>query len=152
MYTHALPLRPVPASHQDQWYDCVRLGFLTEQMIVLPQCAASPLSSGSCCAVCESCTYNHRIYSNGQRFTSPDQPCLVCSCQVNASLCLHQHNALLLTSKPSDTACLSSQHGSVECERRPCPPLNCSNSYTPPGECCPKCPGTQTQTVICEMT
>lgn len=91
MYTHALPLHPVPASHQDQWYDCVCLGFLPEQRTVLPQCAASPLSSGSCCAVCESCTYNHRIYSNGQRFTSPDQPCLVCSCQVNTSLCLHDH-------------------------------------------------------------
>ncbi|KAM3609081.1 uncharacterized protein V6R79_009469 [Siganus canaliculatus] len=67
--------------------------------------------TGSCCAACESCTYNHRIYSNGQRFTTPDQPCHMCTCQ----------------------------HGSVECERRPCPSLNCSNSYTPPGECCPKC-------------
>lgn len=37
---------------------------------------------GSCCAVCESCTYNHRIYSNGQRFTTPDQPCHVCTCLV----------------------------------------------------------------------
>ncbi|KAA8590177.1 hypothetical protein FQN60_014111 [Etheostoma spectabile] len=67
---------------------------------------------GSCCAVCESCTYNHRIYSNGQRFITPDHPCHICTCE----------------------------RGSVECERRPCPPLNCSNSYTPPGECCPKCP------------
>ncbi|XP_034734849.1 kielin/chordin-like protein isoform X1 [Etheostoma cragini] len=67
---------------------------------------------GSCCAVCESCTYNHRIYSNGQRFMTPDHPCHICTCE----------------------------RGSVECERRPCPPLNCSNSYTPPGECCPKCP------------
>ncbi|CAK6951146.1 kielin/chordin-like protein [Scomber scombrus] len=68
--------------------------------------------TGSCCAVCESCNYNHRIYSNGQRFTTPDQPCLICTCL----------------------------HGTVECERRPCPPLNCTNSYTPNGECCPKCP------------
>uniref|UniRef100_H3DPF7 Kielin cysteine rich BMP regulator n=1 Tax=Tetraodon nigroviridis TaxID=99883 RepID=H3DPF7_TETNG len=67
---------------------------------------------GSCCASCESCTYNHRIYANGQRFATPEQPCHVCSCQ----------------------------YGSVRCERSPCPPLNCSNSYTPPGECCPKCP------------
>ncbi|XP_042352823.1 kielin/chordin-like protein [Plectropomus leopardus] len=67
---------------------------------------------GSCCPVCESCTYTHRIYSNGQRFTTPDHPCHICTCQ----------------------------HGSVECKRRPCPPLNCSNSYTPPGDCCPKCP------------
>ncbi|XP_063753849.1 kielin/chordin-like protein isoform X3 [Eleginops maclovinus] len=76
------------------------------------ECLHPSKNTGSCCAVCESCTYNHRIYSNGQRFTNPDHPCNICTCQ----------------------------HGSVECERRPCPPLNCSNSYTPPGECCPKCP------------
>ncbi|KAM9854759.1 kielin/chordin-like protein [Aulostomus maculatus] len=68
--------------------------------------------TGSCCAVCESCTYNHRIYSNGQRFATPDQPCHICTCL----------------------------RGTVECERRACLPLNCTNSYTPPGECCPKCP------------
>ncbi|XP_034389852.1 kielin/chordin-like protein [Cyclopterus lumpus] len=75
-------------------------------------CLHPSKTTGSCCALCESCTYNHRIYSNTQRFTTPDHPCHICTCQ----------------------------HGSVECERRPCPPLNCSNSYTPPGECCPKCP------------
>ncbi|XP_049429825.1 kielin/chordin-like protein [Epinephelus fuscoguttatus] len=76
------------------------------------ECLHPTKITGSCCAVCESCTYNHRIYSNGQRFTTPDHPCHICTCQ----------------------------HGSVECERRPCPPLNCSNPYTPAGECCPKCP------------
>lgn len=43
------------------------------------------ISLGSCCAVCESCTYNHRIYSNGQRFTTPDHPCHICTCQVSKS-------------------------------------------------------------------
>lgn len=38
---------------------------------------------GSCCAVCENCNYNHRIYSNGQRFTTPDQPCHICTCLVS---------------------------------------------------------------------
>ncbi|KAM6936923.1 kielin/chordin-like protein [Xenentodon cancila] len=72
--------------------------------------------TGSCCEVCESCTYNHRIYSSGQRFTTPDQPCHICTCL----------------------------HGTVECERQACPPLNCTNLHTStllqPGECCPKCP------------
>ncbi|XP_026167747.1 kielin/chordin-like protein isoform X2 [Mastacembelus armatus] len=76
------------------------------------ECLHPTKNTGSCCAVCESCTYNHRIYSNGQTFLNPDQPCQICICQ----------------------------HGTVECERRPCPPLNCNNSYTPPGECCSKCP------------
>ncbi|XP_072241827.1 kielin/chordin-like protein [Leuresthes tenuis] len=67
--------------------------------------------TSSCCEVCESCTYNHRIYGNGQRFTTPDQPCHICTCL----------------------------YGTVNCERQNCPQLNCTNSYTPPGECCPKC-------------
>ncbi|XP_028287666.1 kielin/chordin-like protein isoform X2 [Parambassis ranga] len=66
----------------------------------------------SCCADCESCTYNNRIYSNGQTFTTPDHLCQVCTCQ----------------------------YGTVQCERQPCPLLNCDNAYTPPGECCQKCP------------
>ncbi|KAM9377036.1 kielin/chordin-like protein [Pholidichthys leucotaenia] len=68
--------------------------------------------TGSCCAECDSCTYNNRIYSNGQTFATPDQPCHICTCL----------------------------HGTVQCERRPCSPLNCTNSYTPPGACCLKCP------------
>ncbi|XP_036068311.1 kielin/chordin-like protein isoform X3 [Oryzias melastigma] len=68
--------------------------------------------TGSCCEVCESCTYNHRIYNNGQRFTTPELPCHICMCL----------------------------YGTVECERQACPSTNCSNPYTPPGECCPQCP------------
>ncbi|XP_075885031.1 kielin/chordin-like protein [Nelusetta ayraudi] len=77
-----------------------------------PECRHPTKTTASCCSECESCTYSHRIYSSGQRFATPERPCHVCTCL----------------------------RGSVECERRPCPPLNCSNSYTPPGECCPKCP------------
>ncbi|MED6247802.1 hypothetical protein ATANTOWER_017344 [Ataeniobius toweri] len=76
------------------------------------ECLHPSKITGSCCKICDSCTYNHRVYSNGQRFTTPDQPCHICTCL----------------------------HGSIHCERRTCPPLNCTNSYTPPGECCPKCP------------
>uniref|UniRef100_A0A1A8B690 Kielin/chordin-like protein n=1 Tax=Nothobranchius furzeri TaxID=105023 RepID=A0A1A8B690_NOTFU len=77
-----------------------------------PNCLHPSRVTGSCCEECDSCTYNHRIYSNGQRFTTPDQPCHICTCLL----------------------------GSVQCERRTCPPLTCTNSSTPPGECCPKCP------------
>ncbi|XP_038124813.1 kielin/chordin-like protein [Cyprinodon tularosa] len=77
-----------------------------------PECEQPSNNKGSCCGNCDSCTYNHQVYSNGQRFTPPDQPCNTCTCL----------------------------HGSVHCERQPCPLLNCINPYTPPGECCPKCP------------
>ncbi|XP_072290734.1 kielin/chordin-like protein [Eucyclogobius newberryi] len=68
--------------------------------------------TGTCCPVCDSCTYNHRIYNNEQRFTSPEQPCQICTCL----------------------------RGTVECERRACPPVTCINPSIPPGECCSKCP------------
>ncbi|KAM6960594.1 kielin/chordin-like protein [Aplochiton taeniatus] len=80
------------------------------------ECADPVIDPQRCCPICkdpcESCTYQQRVYANGQTFTAPDQPCHVCTCQ----------------------------DGMVECKRRPCPPLNCSNAHTPPGECCPKCP------------
>lgn len=105
---------------------------------------ASLLPSGSCCALCESCTYNHRIYSNGQRFSTPDQPCQVCACQVNMSLFKQtQHTPVHF--QTHNTAFSSPQYGSVVCDRSPCPPLNCSNPYTPPGQCCPKCPGNESR-------
>ncbi|XP_055365980.1 kielin/chordin-like protein isoform X2 [Betta splendens] len=72
--------------------------------------AATP--AGSCCAACDGCTFNRRVYSDGQRFLEPEQPCHICLCH----------------------------HGSVTCEPRACPPLNCTDPHTPPGECCPKCP------------
>ncbi|XP_029952600.1 kielin/chordin-like protein [Salarias fasciatus] len=76
------------------------------------ECQHPTRNRDSCCATCDSCTYNNRIYSNGQTFTSPDQPCQSCTCL----------------------------HGTVSCERRPCTPLSCAGAYTAPGECCPKCP------------
>ncbi|XP_017261029.1 kielin/chordin-like protein isoform X2 [Kryptolebias marmoratus] len=92
---------------------CVNGEILCTRMQCPPSDCLHPSKiTGSCCEVCDSCTFNHRIYSNGQRFTTPHQPCHICSCL----------------------------HGTVECERRTCPPLNCTNSYTPPEECCPKCP------------
>ncbi|XP_029378341.1 kielin/chordin-like protein [Echeneis naucrates] len=91
---------------------CVNGETLCSQASCLPtDCQHPTKTAGSCCAMCETCTYNHRIYDNGQRFTDPDQPCQICTCR----------------------------HGTVNCERRPCPPLNCSNSYTPSRGCCPRC-------------
>lgn len=129
------PLKPLvrPGS------DCVRVVF-TDGLWC--HHTASLLPSGSCCASCESCTYNHRIYANGQRFSTPDQPCQVCACQVNMSL-FKQTRHTPAHFQTHNTAFSSPQYGSVACERSPCPPLNCSNSYTPPGDCCPKCPGNE---------
>ncbi|CAI5664367.1 unnamed protein product [Oreochromis niloticus] len=87
-----------------------------EAVCTRTQCAANNCLhptrvTGSCCSVCDSCTYNQRVYSNGQSFMTPDRPCHTCTCL----------------------------HGTVQCERQSCPQLNCRDSYTPPGECCPRC-------------
>ncbi|KAJ3596116.1 hypothetical protein NHX12_002525 [Muraenolepis orangiensis] len=82
-------------------------------------CPALPCSHpakprGQCCPGCDQCEYDSRIYADGQRFQPPGSgPCLQCRCKS----------------------------GTVECLRRPCPLLNCTNPHTAPGECCPKCPG-----------
>lgn len=44
---------------------------------------------GSCCSVCDSCTYNQRVYSNGQSFATPDQPCHTCTCLVRIHSLTH---------------------------------------------------------------
>ncbi|XP_061107394.1 kielin/chordin-like protein [Conger conger] len=67
---------------------------------------------GQCCATCDLCSYNQRIYSNGQDFHDPDDPCQQCRCQ----------------------------DGTVKCTVAQCPPPTCSSPQTPPGQCCPQCP------------
>uniref|UniRef100_G3TCX1 Kielin cysteine rich BMP regulator n=1 Tax=Loxodonta africana TaxID=9785 RepID=G3TCX1_LOXAF len=58
---------------------------------------------------CHGCSYNGHAYSNGETF-SPDA-CTTCHCL----------------------------EGTVWCQGPSCPELNCLESYTPPGECCPIC-------------
>ncbi|MBZ3888562.1 Kielin/chordin-like protein [Sciurus carolinensis] len=55
------------------------------------------------------CSRNGQAYSNGETF-SPDA-CTICHCQA----------------------------GTVRCQGPSCSELNCLESYTPPGECCPVC-------------
>ncbi|XP_065139710.1 kielin/chordin-like protein isoform X3 [Paramisgurnus dabryanus] len=70
--------------------------------------------TGGCCGdSCSQCQYKQRIYENGQTFTDPEDPCAQCTCQ----------------------------QGQVHCAVAGCPALSCSNPYTPPGECCQRCPG-----------
>ncbi|XP_048865507.1 kielin/chordin-like protein isoform X2 [Brienomyrus brachyistius] len=69
--------------------------------------------SGSCCATCDRCTYNQRLYDSGQEFTHPDDTCQRCTCQ----------------------------DGTVQCVMVQCPRVSCPSPLTPPGQCCPRCPG-----------
>ncbi|MBN3291265.1 KCP protein, partial [Polypterus senegalus] len=72
----------------------------------------SKSNKGDCCASCDSCMYNQRIYNNGQDFIDPDSPCQNCRCQ----------------------------DGTVQCIPNNCPRLHCSNPDIKSGQCCPRCP------------
>ncbi|XP_051512067.1 kielin/chordin-like protein isoform X2 [Myxocyprinus asiaticus] len=80
-----------------------------------PPCADPtriPEIDGDCCDSCGQCQYKQHIYENGQTFTDPDDPCMKCTCQDGNAIC-----------------------GTPGCKA-----VSCSNPYTPPGECCPRCP------------
>ncbi|XP_072556904.1 kielin/chordin-like protein isoform X2 [Paramormyrops kingsleyae] len=72
----------------------------------------------SCQKVCRgddecanTCCYNGRSYKNEETFSDPKDHCKSCVCQT----------------------------GKVICRAVACLDVRCSNPYTPPGECCPRC-------------
>ncbi|XP_052253142.1 kielin/chordin-like protein [Dreissena polymorpha] len=74
-------------------------------------CTNTYVPYGECCPVCrKGCTLNGVNYNEGD--TVPDDnPCAKCKCM----------------------------NGDVTCSYTNCTNPNCDNSYTPKGECCPKC-------------
>ncbi|XP_070611087.1 kielin/chordin-like protein [Erythrolamprus reginae] len=66
----------------------------------------------SCCPQCHQCLYNQRLYSHGQEFADPDDPCQNCQCKG----------------------------GTVRCSPTICPPVTCPHPERRPGSCCPACP------------
>nr|XP_033814726.1 kielin/chordin-like protein isoform X1 [Geotrypetes seraphini] len=74
-------------------------------------CLHPTQSNGDCCPNCEQCTYNKRVYSDGQQFIDPDNPCQTCQCK----------------------------DGTVQCSPIVCP-MSCSRPERKAGQCCPKCP------------
>ncbi|TRY57862.1 hypothetical protein DNTS_017658 [Danionella cerebrum] len=75
-----------------------------------------PPGGGPCiqctCKHCGRCQYGEHVYEHGQRFTDPQDPCVTCTCQ----------------------------DGQTTCGVSGCPEVTCANPFTPPGECCPRCP------------
>ncbi|XP_056333779.1 kielin/chordin-like protein [Danio aesculapii] len=64
---------------------------------------------------CGQCQHGEYVYENGQSFQDPQDPCVTCTCQ----------------------------DGQTRCVLPACPAVTCVNPYTPPGECCPRCPPVQ---------
>ncbi|KAL8583263.1 hypothetical protein ACOMHN_043098 [Nucella lapillus] len=80
-------------------------------------CTSTPCSHpatlpGECCARCDFCLYERRIFRNMQRFLHPQDTCQRCACQ----------------------------QGSVTCDPITCPALSCAQPMPMAGQCCPVCP------------
>ncbi|XP_070804020.1 kielin/chordin-like protein [Pituophis catenifer annectens] len=78
-----------------------------------PVSCAHPVPGPCTCPLCQGCRFRGQDYGDGESFASPHQPCEECQCL----------------------------RGTVKCSPTPCPPVPCQEPVTPPGQCCPKCPG-----------
>lgn len=76
------------------------------------QCS-NPVSSDTCCPVCDSCLYEGDIHHHAHTFTPSSKPCQRCTCV----------------------------RGSVTCVPLVCPQIICARPVTRPGQCCPECTG-----------
>ncbi|XP_048196143.1 kielin/chordin-like protein [Perognathus longimembris pacificus] len=109
---------------------------------------------------CHGCTHNGQTYSHGEAF-SPDacttcrclegtvtctsKPCPKGPCPEPGTCCPHCEPGCPGGRRAGETwnpeACVvcTCQAGVVRCQGPSCSQLNCLESYTPPGECCPIC-------------
>ncbi|CAN0392602.1 unnamed protein product [Lampetra planeri] len=92
---------------------CLDGQLLCNGALCLPTLCQHPARiAEDCCAICDRCSYRDRVFSNGQAFTDPSDPCLNCLCQ----------------------------DGTVTCDPAVCPPTPCSHPEKKDGHCCPRCP------------
>ncbi|XP_078295831.1 kielin/chordin-like protein isoform X2 [Panthera onca] len=109
---------------------------------------------------CHGCSHNGQTYGNGETF-SPDA-CTTCHCLEGTITCTqkpcprgpcpepgtccphcepgcpggHRDGE---TWQPEPCVICTCQAGTMRCQGPSCAELNCLESYTPPGECCPVC-------------
>ncbi|XP_024901624.1 kielin/chordin-like protein [Pteropus alecto] len=143
---------------QEQWRPLEeRLGRLEAEVTELKeqnkdlQARVRQLESCECRAASPQCWGLGRAWPEGARW-EPD-PCTTCICQDGAahcdpvpglphcSGCSHNGQAYGHRETFSPDACTTCHclAGTVRCQGPSCSELNCLESYTPPGECCPVC-------------
>ncbi|XP_032498370.1 kielin/chordin-like protein isoform X7 [Phocoena sinus] len=109
---------------------------------------------------CHGCSHNGQAYGNGETFAT--DACTTCRCLEGAITCTQkpcprgpclEPGACCPHCEPGCTGghrsgetwqlepCVicTCQAGTVQCQGPSCSELNCLESYTPPGECCPIC-------------
>lgn len=86
------------------------------------------------------CNYAGKEYPNGNEFPHPSDPCRTCSCIVRMNTSLSSCSLWLIKLLFMFLFCLL-KNGNIQCLKRRCQPLTCSNQNVIPGDCCPQCPG-----------
>ncbi|KAL4659485.1 kielin/chordin-like protein [Arapaima gigas] len=121
------------------------------------------------CGKAAYCSFENRVFVDGQIFPSPLNPCEQCVCRggqvdcqdecprphcsypLPGSCCRNNCNGCSYAGKeypngvefghPTDKCrTCHCTNGNVHCVTKRCPPLQCSNPSVIPGECCPVCP------------
>ncbi|XP_058580326.1 kielin/chordin-like protein isoform X1 [Neofelis nebulosa] len=109
---------------------------------------------------CHGCSHNGQTYGNGETFspgacttchclegtiTCTQKPCPRGPCPEPGTCCPHCEPGCPgghrdgETWQPEPCVICTCQAGTVRCQGPSCAELNCLESYTPPGECCPVC-------------
>uniref|UniRef100_A0A8C2HYC9 Si:dkey-266m15.6 n=1 Tax=Cyprinus carpio TaxID=7962 RepID=A0A8C2HYC9_CYPCA len=105
----------------------------------------------------QDCEYGNRIFTNGETFSNPLNPCEDCVCQDGHVNCGNRECSRPNCNYPrSGTCCQNNCNGEmcihththqshtcdlVMCLCKQCQVSNCADASTPSGECCPQCPG-----------
>ncbi|XP_046720965.1 kielin/chordin-like protein [Silurus meridionalis] len=79
---------PVPSNNRCERCVCEN-GNINCQPLPCPalNCPHPIRRNGDCCPKCEQCNYESEVYSDGQNFTSKQNPCLTCQCLAGEVVC-----------------------------------------------------------------
>ncbi|KAI7802308.1 kielin/chordin-like protein isoform X1 [Triplophysa rosa] len=144
-----------------------------------PACSNPYTPHGECCPHCPpDCEYDNRIYTNGDIFPNPSNPCedCVCAdggvtcgnhecpepnchyprpgqcCQNNCNGCSYAGNVYpngMEFPHPTDRCrTCHCTNGHVHCQMNRCPAVPCVDAYFQSGECCPQCPEPPAECIV----
>ncbi|XP_049339427.1 kielin/chordin-like protein isoform X2 [Astyanax mexicanus] len=132
-------------------------------------CSNPQTPSGQCCAQCPGCLFDNRVFTDGETFPNPTNPCEQCVCTGGSVNCQQQCSRPICQNPVQGTCCQNNcngcsyagnnypngatfphpndrcrechcMNGNVQCLMKRCPSLHCANPILSPGQCCPQCP------------
>ncbi|GAB1599713.1 kielin/chordin-like protein [Argonauta hians] len=111
-------------------------------------CSHPARESDNCCATCNFCDYDRRIFRDKQRFLDPRLPTRTCECLAGSVVCEADDSTCLFKGKSYKESevlvnhetceeCIC-QNGKLTCQKISCPSLQCSHPANT-DSCCPSC-------------